>query len=187
MRTHTLSVLVENRPGVLARVSGLFARRGFNIDSLAVGETHDPSVSRVTIVVSVEGKPLEQVSKQLHKLVNVLRVLELPADDSVERELALIKVSVDAGRRAEVLEIVEIFRAKVIDVDTGSLVVEASGTSDKILALQELVEPYGIIEMARTGRIALGRGVHGLTAPVSRPIHVPNLSLEGAPRLTAAS
>lgn len=185
MRTHTLSVLVENRPGVLARVSGLFARRGFNIDSLAVGETNDPSVSRVTIVVSVEGKPLEQVSKQLHKLINVLRVVELPADDSVERELALIKVSVDAGRRAEVLEIVEIFRAKVIDVDAGSLVVEASGASDKILALQELLEPYEIIEMARTGRIALGRGERGLTAPVSRPVPVPDLSLEGAPRLTA--
>lgn len=176
MKTHTLSVLVENRPGVLARVSGLFARRGFNIDSLAVGETHDPSVSRVTIAVSVEGKPLEQVSKQLHKLINVLRVVELPPDHSVERELALIKVRVDAGRRAEVLEVVEIFRAKVIDVDPGALVIEASGTSEKILALQELLAPYGIAEMARTGKIALGRGERGLTAPVSRPVAVPNLS-----------
>lgn len=174
--THTLSVLVENRPGVLARIAGLFARRGFNIDSLAVGETHDPSVSRVTIVVTVDGRPLEQVSKQLHKLINVLRVVELPADGSVERELALIKVGVDAGRRAEVLEIVEIFRAKVIDVDPTSLIVEASGTSDKLVALQELLEPYGIVEMTRTGRIALGRGSKGLKAPVSRPVPVPDLA-----------
>lgn len=176
VNTHTMSVLVENRPGVLARVSGLFARRGFNIDSLAVGETDDPAISRITIVVTVEGKPLEQVSKQLHKLINVLRVVELPSQASVERELALIKVGVDAGRRAEVLEVVEIFRAKVIDVDAAALVIEASGTSEKLLALQELLTPYGIVEMARTGRIALGRGSRGLKAPVSRPVPVPNLA-----------
>lgn len=170
--THTLSVLVENKPGVLARISGLFARRGFNIDSLAVGETHDPAVSRMTIVVTVEGKPLEQVSKQLHKLINVLRIAELPAGGSVERELALIKVGASAGRRAEVLEIVEIFRAKVIDVDSDSLIVEVSGASDKITALEELLRPYGITEMTRTGRIALGRGAQGLKVPKVRPIPI---------------
>ena len=170
--THTLSVLVQNKPGVLARTAGLFARRGFNIDSLAVGETEDPAVSRMTIVVSVEGKPLEQVTKQLHKLIDVLRIAELPAGGSVEREIALIKVGVGAGERAEVLEIVEIFRAKVIDVDTEALVIEAAGTSDKVTALEELLRPYGIIELVRTGRIALGRGAEGLKAPKVRPIQI---------------
>lgn len=170
--THTLSVLVQNKPGVLARTAGLFARRGFNIDSLAVGETEDPAVSRMTIVVSVEGKPLEQVTKQLHKLIDVLRIAELPAGDSVEREIALIKVGVGAGRRAEVLEIVEIFRAKVIDVDSEALVIEAAGTSGKVTALEELLRPYGIIELVRTGRIALGRGAEGLKAPSVRPIRI---------------
>ena len=170
--THTISVLVENTSGVLARVSGLFARRGFTIDSLAVGETEDPSISRMTIVVTVDGRPLEQVTKQLHKLINVLRIVELPHESSVERELALIKVGADAGRRAEVLEIVEIFRAKVIDVDPDSLVVEASGTSDKLTALEELLRPYTIIEMARTGRIALGRGAKGLKVPSVRPVPI---------------
>ncbi len=155
--THTLSVLVENRPGVLARVAGLFARRGFNIDSLAVGETEDPRVSRMTIVVSADGKPLEQITKQLHKLIHVLRIAELPREASVERELALIKVSAPSGKRAEVLEIVEIFRAKVVDVDSDALVVEATGTPDKVGALEQLLEPYGIVELARTGRVALGR------------------------------
>ena len=172
MSTHTLSVLVQNTPGVLARVSALFARRGFNIDSLAVGETEDPNVSRMTIVVSVEGKPLEQITKQLHKLINVLRIAELPHDGSVERELALIKVGVGAGKRAEVLEIVEIFRAKVIDVDPEALVVEVTGTPEKVHALEELLEPFGIVELARTGRIALARGARGLRAPVVRRISV---------------
>ena len=172
MSTHTLSVLVQNTPGVLARVSALFARRGFNIDSLAVGETEDPNVSRMTIVVSVEGKPLEQITKQLHKLINVLRIAELPHDGSVERELALIKVGVGAGKRAEVLEIVEIFRAKVIDVDPEALVVEVTGTPEKVHALEELLEPFGIVELARTGRIALARGARGLRAPVVRRIAV---------------
>jgi acetolactate synthase-1/3 small subunit len=174
--TQTLSVLVENRPGVLARVSGLFARRGFNIDSLAVGETHDPEVSRITLVVHVEGHPLEQVTKQLHKLINVLRIAELPYDGSVERELALIKVGIDAGRRAEVLELAEIFRANVIDVAPGSLVIEVSGTSEKISALEELLRPYGILELARTGRIALGRGAGALSAPVVRPVPIEDLA-----------
>jgi acetolactate synthase-1/3 small subunit len=169
---HTLSVLVENRPGVLARVSGLFARRGFNIDSLAVGETEDPAVSRMTIVVSVEGKPLEAITKQLHKLINVLRIAELPHGDSVERELALVKVSVGPGKRAEVLEIVEIFRAKVVDVDADAVIVEATGTPEKVHALEELLSPFGIVEMARTGRVALARGARGLKAPSLAPVRL---------------
>lgn len=171
--SHTLSVLVENKPGVLARISGLFARRGFNIDSLAVGETDDPAVSRMTIVVAADGKPLEQVTKQLHKLINVLRIAELPHDASVERELALIKVGAPAGRRAEILEIVEIFRAKVIDVDTDALVVEATGSPDKVVALERLLEEFGILEIARTGIVALARGSVGLKAPSLRPVQLP--------------
>jgi acetolactate synthase I/III small subunit len=169
--THTLSVLVENKPGVLARIAALFARRGFNIDSLAVGETEDPSVSRMTIVVSVD-KSLEHVTKQLHKLINVLRIAELPHDGSVERELALIKVGVEPGKRAEVLEIVEIFRAKVIDVDPDSVMIEATGTPEKVNALEELLRPFGVIELARTGRVALGRGAKGLKAAPLRPVPV---------------
>jgi acetolactate synthase-1/3 small subunit len=170
MSTHTLSVLVENKPGVLARISGLFARRGFNIDSLAVGPTEDPRVSRMTIVVAVDGKPLEHVTKQLYKLINVLRIAELDPNASVERELVLIKVAVGAGKRAEVLEIAEIFRAKVVDVDPDALMIEATGSPQKMSALEELVAPYGIAEIARTGRIALGRGARGLKAPNVRPI-----------------
>jgi acetolactate synthase I/III small subunit len=168
--THILSVLVENRSGVLARISGLFARRGFNIDSLAVGETEDPAISRMTIVCSADGKPLEQITKQLHKLINVLRIAELPHDDCVERELALIKVAVGAGKRAEVLEIVEIFRATVLDVDPDALIIEATGSPEKIVALEDLLRPYGIGEMARTGRIALSRGSHGLKPPALSPV-----------------
>src|SRR5687767_3228445 len=162
MSKHTLSVLVENKPGVLARVAGLFARRGFNIDSLAVGETEDRDVSRMTIVCSADGKPLEQVTLQLDKLINVLKIAELPHDDAVERELAMIKVGVGAGKRAEVLEIAEIFRAKVLDVDADALTIEATGAPEKILALEELLRAYGIVEMVRTGRIALARGSAGL-------------------------
>jgi acetolactate synthase-1/3 small subunit len=169
---HTLSVLVENKPGVLARVSGLFARRGFNIDSLAVGETENPTVSRMTIVVDAEGKPLEQITKQLNKLINVVRVAELPPEDSVERELALIKVGVEPEKRAEVLEMAEIFRAKVIDVDSAALVLEVTGTPDKVAALEELLRPYGLIELSRTGRVALGRGARGLKAPSLRPVQI---------------
>jgi acetolactate synthase-1/3 small subunit len=170
MATHTLSVLVENKPGVLARVAMLFARRGFNIDSLAVGETEDPSVSRMTMIVSVEGKPLEQVIKQLQKLINVLRVVELAVDDKIERESALIKIGVGAGKRAEVLEIAEIFRAKVVDVDADALTLEITGAPDKVSALENLMAPYGITELARTGSIALGRGRAGLKPPNLRPV-----------------
>lgn len=176
MSGHTLSVLVENRPGVLARIAGLFARRGFNIDSLAVGETDDPDISRMTIVVSADGKPLEQVVKQLHKLINVLRIAELAPNATVERELALIKISCDARRRAEIVQIAEIFRARVCDVDATSLVIEATGAPDKIGALEELLAPYGIVEMARTGRVALGRGAGGLGAPKLHPVQVPRAS-----------
>ena len=172
MSTHTLSVLVENKPGVLARISSLFARREFNIDSLAVGETEDPRVSRMTIVVHVDGKPLEQVTKQLHKLIHVLKIAEMPLEASVERELALIKVAAEAGRRAEVLEIVEIFRAKVSDVDAGAITIEITGTPDKIHAMEELLRPYGIVEIARTGRIALARGAGGLKPPSLKPVPV---------------
>jgi acetolactate synthase I/III small subunit len=177
MSSHTVSVLVENKPGVLARISGLIARRGFNIDSLAVGQTEDAAVSRMTIAVTVEDKSLEQMTKQLHKLINVLRIAELPHDASVERELALIKVGVDAGRRAEVLEVVEIFRAKVIDVDPAALVVEVTGPPEKVRALEDLLREYGIVELARTGRIALARGAKGLKAPSLSPV---SLVSEGA-------
>jgi acetolactate synthase-1/3 small subunit len=176
---HTLSVLVENRPGVLARVSGLFARRGFNIESLAVGATQDPAVSRMTIVVSVDAHPLEQVTKQLRKLIDVLRIAELTPDGSVERELSLVKIAIEPGRRAEVIAIAEIFRAKVVDVDEGSLVIEATGSPEKVAALEELLRPYDIVEMVRTGRVALGRGAQGLKAPAMRPVPIPNLSARG--------
>ncbi|MFN2488738.1 MAG: acetolactate synthase small subunit [Actinomycetota bacterium] len=168
--THILSVLVENRPGVLARIAGLFARRGFNIDSLAVGEAESPALSRMTIVVSVEDKPLEQITKQLHKLINVLRITELAHEEAVERELVLFKVGVGAGRRAEVLEVAEIFRAKVVDVDADALVLEATGTPEKMLALENLLRPYGLVEVARTGRVALARGGRGLAAPALTPV-----------------
>lgn len=176
MTQHILSVLVENKPGVLARVAGLFARRGFNIDSLAVGETEDRAVSRMTIVCSAEGKPLDQITKQLDKLINVLKIAELAHDDAVERELAMIKVGVDAGKRAEVLEIAEIFRAKVLDVDAAALTIEATGAPEKILALEELLRPYDIVEMARTGRIALARGSIGLKPPVLMPVPIASVS-----------
>ncbi|HEX9236791.1 MAG TPA: acetolactate synthase small subunit [Actinomycetota bacterium] len=162
MSHHTISVLVEDQPGVLARVSGLFARRGFNIDSLAVGSTEAPGLSRMTIVVDVQSKPLEQVEKQLHKLVNVLKVVELEPASRVERELALIKVRTSPDTRAGVIEIAQIFRARIVDVAHGSVTVEATGTPDKIEAFRELLEPHGIVELVRTGRIALGRGDTGI-------------------------
>ena len=151
MEKHTLSVLVEDKPGVLARVSGLFSRRGFNIDSLAVGPTEHADVSRMTIVVSVEDFPLEQVTKQLNKLVHVLKIVELEPSQSVQRELLLVKVRADATVRSQVLETVELFRAKVVDVSPESLTIEATGTADKIAALLRMLEPYGIREMVQSG------------------------------------
>lgn len=155
---HTLSVLVENKPGVLARISGLFSRRGFNIDSLAVGPTEDPDISRMTVVVNVEEHSLEQVTKQLYKLINVIKISDLDPREAVERELALFKVGADSSTRAEVIEIADIFRAKIVDVARNTVTIEVTGTEDKIEAMKDLLRSYGIKEMARGGKIALSRG-----------------------------
>jgi acetolactate synthase-1/3 small subunit len=163
MSIHTLSVLVENRPGVLARVSGLFSRRGFNIESLAVGPTEHSDVSRMTIVVAVEGAVLEQVTKQLNKLVNVLKIVELDRDASVLRELMLVKVSATAATRTAVLETVELFRAKVVDVAVDAVTIEATGTRDKLEALVRVLEPYGIRELVQSGAVAVSRGTRSMT------------------------
>ena len=156
---HTLSVLVENKPGVLTRISGLFYRRGFNIDSLAVGPTDDPNLSRMTIVVDAETHSLEQVTKQLHKLINVIKISDLDPSESVQRELILIKVNAPSAKRAEIIEIADIFRANIIDVAQNSLTIEATGTKDKLSAIEELCRNYGILELVRTGTVALGRGL----------------------------
>ncbi|MBP2031246.1 acetolactate synthase-1/3 small subunit [Methanohalophilus levihalophilus] len=155
---HTLAVLVENKFGVLSRVSGLFSRRGYNIDSLAVGITEDPNISRMTIVVRGDDHVLEQVIKQLNKLIDVIRVMDLGAEESVERELALIKVNADKDNRAEIIQIVDIFRARIVDVAARTLTIEVTGTEGKIEAIENLLKPFGIKEMARTGKIALNRG-----------------------------
>ncbi len=155
---HTLSVLVENKPGVLARVAGLFSRRGFNIDSLAVGVTERNDISRITVVVDVEEHSLEQVYKQLNKLINVLKVVDLPSDNSVMRELVLIKVKADAKSRAEIIEIVDIFRGKIVDVGRETLTIEVTGTATKLRAFEDLMKSYGIAELVRTGTVALSRG-----------------------------
>ncbi len=155
---HTVAVLVENRPGVLTRVAGLFSRRGFNIESLAVGVTENPDISRMTIVVSGDDRVLEQVEKQLNKLIDVIRVSDIPPEDSVNRELALIKVGVDSTTRAEVMQIVDIFRAKIVDVGTKSLMVEVTGDESKINAIEQLLRQFGVREMVRTGRVAMNRG-----------------------------
>lgn len=163
MSRHTLSVLVENKPGVLARVAALFSRRGFNIESLAVGPTESPSVSRMTIVVGVEGLPLEQVTKQLNKLVNVLKIVELEAEATVARELILIKVRVDLESRSHVLETVALFRAKVVDVAPDTVTVEATGSRDKLEALLRVLEPFGTRELVQSGIVAVGRGGRSIT------------------------
>lgn len=164
MSTHTLSVLVEDRPGVLARVSALFSRRGFNIESLAVGPTEIKGMSRMTIMVSVEDFPLEQVTKQLNKLVNVIKIVEQDPENSVSRELMLIKVRTDATNRAEIVDVVNLFRAKVIDVAPESVTVEATGTSDKLEALLRMLDQYGIREIAQSGGVTLGRGPKSMSA-----------------------
>ncbi|CAM05331.1 acetolactate synthase small subunit [Saccharopolyspora erythraea NRRL 2338] len=168
MSRHTLSVLVENVPGVLARVSGLFSRRSFNIESLAVGPTEHPDISRMTIVVSVEDQPLEQVTKQLNKLINVIKIVELEPGASVQRELLLVKVRADASVRSQVLETVQLFRAKVVDVSPEALTIEATGDADKLDALLRMLEPYGIREMVQSGSIAIGRGPRSITATAVR-------------------
>jgi len=160
--THTLSVLVEDKPGVLARVASLFSRRGFNIQSLAVGATEQKDMSRMTIVVSVEDSPLEQITKQLNKLVNVIKIVEQEPDNSVDRELALIKVRADAATRSQVIEAVNLFRAKVVDVSTESLTIEATGTPEKLEALLRVLEPYGIRELVQSGVVSLSRGPRGI-------------------------
>ena len=160
--THTLSVLVEDKPGVLARVASLFSRRGYNIQSLAVGATEQKDMSRMTIVVSVDESPLEQITKQLNKLINVIKIVEQDEDNSVSRELALIKVRADATTRSQVIEAVNLFRAKVVDVSTESLTIEATGTPAKLEAFLRVLEPYGIRELAQSGVVSLSRGPRGI-------------------------
>jgi acetolactate synthase-1/3 small subunit len=163
MNRHTLSVLVENKPGVLTRVAGLFARRAFNIISLAVGPTEHEGISRITVVVDVEDAPLEQVTKQLNKLVNVIKIVELDASMSVQRELLLVKVRGDGAHRTGVLEVVNLFRAKVVDVVPDALTIEATGPADKLNALLGALEPYGIREIVKSGTVAIGRGSRSIT------------------------
>ena len=165
---HTLSVLVEDKPGVLARVAALFSRRGFNIESLAVGPTEHPTTSRMTIVVTVEDLPLEQVTKQLNKLINVLKIVELDPDASVQRELLLIKVKADTATRSHVLETVQLFRAKVVDVAIDAVTIEATGTSDKLAALIKVLEPFGIREIVQSGMVAVARGSRSMTGSENR-------------------
>ena len=161
--THTLSVLVEDKPGVLARVAALFSRRGFNIQSLAVGPTEQKDMSRMTIVVTAEETPLEQITKQLNKLINVIKIVEQDDDNMVARQLALIKVRADSGSRGQVIEAVNLFRANIIDVSTESLTIEATGTQEKLEALLRVLEPYGIRETVQSGVVALSRGPKGMT------------------------
>lgn len=163
-RLHTLSVLVEDKPGVLARIAGLFSRRGFNIASLAVGTTEVPGLSRMTIVVEVEDFPLEQVTKQLNKLVNVIKIVEQEEETSVNRELILVKVRADAANRGQVVDTANLFRANVIDVATESVTIEATGTREKLTALLRVLDPFGIREIVQSGVVALGRGPKSITS-----------------------
>ena len=163
MAKHLISVLVENHAGVLLRVSGLFSRRGFNIDSLAVGVTENPDISRITIVVDGDDYIVDQVTKQLNKLIDVIKVKNLAPQDAVSRELVLLKVKCDAKTRLEIVEIVNIFRAKIVDISKESLTIEITGSGDKVNALQDMLTQYGIMEMARTGVICLERGNASLT------------------------
>jgi acetolactate synthase-1/3 small subunit len=166
MSTHVLSLLVEDKPGLLTRVAGLFARRGFNIESLAVGHSEIPGLSRITVVVDVEDLPLEQVTKQLNKLINVIKIVELDPAQSVQREHLLIKVRVDNTTRSQVLEAVNLFRARVVDVSTDALVIEVTGDSGKTQAFIKVIEPYGIKEIAQSGLLAIGRGGKSITERV---------------------
>jgi len=172
MSKHTLSVLVENKPGVLARIAGLFSRRGFNIDSLAVGPTEHPEVSRMTIVVNVEENPLEQVTKQLNKLIEVLKIVELDTT-SINRELLLVKVRADADVRGQVLDAVQLFRAKVVDVAPDAITIEVTGNPDKLADFLKIVEPFGIRELVQSGMVAIGRGSRSITERTLRPVPVP--------------
>jgi len=166
--SHVLSLLVEDKPGLLTRVAGLFARRGFNIESLAVGKTEIPGLSRITVVVDVEGQPLEQVTKQLNKLINVLKIVELEPDQSVQREHLLIKVRVDNSTRSQILEAVNLFRARVVDVVTDALVIEVTGDTAKTKALLRILEPYGVKEIAQSGLLAIGRGSKSISERIAK-------------------
>ena len=168
--THTLSVLVENKPGVLSRVSGLFTRRGFNIESLAVGPAEHRDISRITIVVSVEGAVLEQVTKQLNKLVNVLKIGELESGNTVSRELLLVKVRTDDQNRRHVLDIVNLFQARVADVGTEALTIELVGSPDQLASMLQMLEPHGVREMVQSGVVALGRGPKSMTQAALRSV-----------------
>ena len=157
-RKHILSILVENKPGVLARISGLFSRRGFNIDSLAVGPTDDDQISRITLTVDGASHPIDQVTKQLHKLIHVIKIRDLEPDEAVARELALFKISADGDSRGQIMEYAEIFRGRIVDVSKRSITVEVTGPDDKIEAFEQMIRPFGLIEMVRTGEIAVSRG-----------------------------
>jgi acetolactate synthase I/III small subunit len=173
MSRHTLSVLVQDEPGVLARIAGLFSRRGFNIESLAVGATETPGVSRITLVVGVEGLPLEQVTKQLNKLIHVLKIVELEPTTSVQREFMLVKVRADAGSRSHVLETAQLFRASVVDVASDAVTIEVTGSKDKLDALLRVLEPFGVRELVKSGVVALGRGSKAMTERALRPLDRP--------------
>ena len=173
MNKHTLSVLVENKPGVLARVAGLFSRRGFNIDSLAVGPTEHPEISRMTIVVNVEESPLEQVTKQLNKLVEVIKIVELDPEQSVARELLMVKIKADADTRGQVLEIVQLFKAKVVDVATDAVTVQVTGNQGKLEDFLRIVEPFGVRELVQSGMVAIGRGSRSISERNLRPVTIP--------------
>jgi len=166
MSRHVLSLLVENKPGLLTRVAGLFARRGFNIESLAVGTSEIPGLSRITVVVTVEGLPLEQITKQLNKLVNVIKIVELDPSQAVQREHLLVKVKIDNVSRSQILEAVTLFRARVVDVSPDALVIEVTGDSGKVQAFLRILEPYGIKEIAQSGLLAIGRGSKSITERV---------------------
>ena len=157
-RKHVLSILVENKAGVLARISGLFARRGFNIDTLAVGPTDDPNVSRVTLTLDGAVHPIDQVTKQLHKLINVLKIRDMEPEETIAREMALFKVTAAVENRAEIMQFAEIFRAKIVDVARRTMTIEVTGSADKIEAFERMIRPHGLVEMVRTGEIAIARG-----------------------------
>jgi acetolactate synthase-1/3 small subunit len=173
MSRHTLSVLVEDKPGVLARIAGLFSRRGFNIESLAVGPTEHPDISRMTIAVNVEDSPLEQVTKQLNKLVEVIKIVELDREASVTRELVLVKVAATAENRGQVLDTVQLFRAKVIDVASDAITVQITGNAGKIADFLRIMEPFGIRELVQSGMVAIGRGSRSISERSLRPVAVP--------------
>jgi acetolactate synthase-1/3 small subunit len=173
MSKHTLSVLVENKPGVLARIAGLFSRRGFNIDSLAVGPTEHDDISRMTVVVDVEELPLEQVTKQLNKLVEVIKIVELDPAASVKRELLMIKVAATAETRGQILDCVQLFRAKVIDVGTEAVTIQITGNAAKLADFRRVLEPFGIRELVQSGMVAIGRGSRSISERTLRPVAVP--------------